>query len=99
MALNYIAVLARKIEAEIAEDARPAAHADELYRLYALLRLVKGADVTLNDVHDAWAVWMSGIDPMHPSLVPFDQLDSDTREEDRTYADAIRTVALTAEQQ
>lgn len=46
----------------------------DLLRVYALLALVKGEQVTEEDVHDAWSVWRTATRPAHPSLVPFDQL-------------------------
>lgn len=74
---------------------------EKLVWLYALLALVKGEDVTLEDVHDAWAMDMNfkeknppycyGHD--HHSLVPFDQLSKETQERDREYVDAIKDVA------
>lgn len=74
---------------------------EKLVRLYALLALVKGEDVTLEDVHDAWAMDMNfkeknppycyGHD--HHSLVPFDQLSKETQERDHEYVDAIKDVA------
>ena len=74
---------------------------EKLVRLYALLALVKGEDVTLEDVHDAWAMDMNfneknppycyGHD--HKSIVPFDQLSVETQERDREYVEAIKEVA------
>lgn len=66
---------------------------DVLFRLYALLTLVKGTHVTTQDVHDAWSVWMADRDPSHESLVPFDDLPTDVRREDEPFAAAIRAVA------
>jgi len=72
----------------------------ELVHLYALLVLVKGADITLKDVHDAWAVftnfqpkteWCRGHG--HPSLIPFEELSEEEQEKDRKYADILRSVA------
>ena len=74
---------------------------ENLVRLYALLALVKGDNVTLEDVHDAWAMDMNfkeknppycyGHD--HKSIVPFDQLSVETQERDREYVEAIKEVA------
>ena len=91
--MNYIEHMARQIESELDEASRPSARAPELYRLYALLALVKGSSVSLNDVHDAWSVWMSEADPSHSALVPFEELDNAKKEEDRPYAEAIRRAA------
>lgn len=64
-----------------------------LLELYALLALVRGGGTTLENVHDAWAIWRNRTRPDHPSLVPFIKLAPDVRELDRKYADAIREAA------
>jgi hypothetical protein len=56
---------------ELLADASPGLD-PELARLYVLLVLVKGQHATLEDVHDAWAVWRNHTRPAHRSLVPFD---------------------------
>jgi len=76
---------------------------ENLVRLYALLALVKGDNVTLEDVHDAWAMDMNFKKKNHPycyghdhkSIVPFDQLSVETQERDRDYMEAIKEVANT----
>lgn len=93
MALTYIDRIAEQIRSALPPKARPLEHADELYRLYALLALARGQDTTLENVHDAWSTWMSVHDPSHESLRPFRQLDASTRNEDRPYLDAIRRVS------
>jgi hypothetical protein len=65
----------------------------ELAQLYALLALTRGTRTTLQDVHDAWAVWRCGTRPDHPSLVPFDQLTPEVQELDREYMNAIHRTA------
>lgn len=65
---------------------------DELLDLYTLLAFVKGDIVTLEDVHDAWAIWKNRIRPDHKSLIPFDELTLEVQELDRKYADAIAAV-------
>ena len=72
-----------------------------LVRLYALLVLIKGEDVTLSDIHDAWSVNMNykeanppycyGHD--HLSIVPFDQLSKETQDRDVPYLEALKEVA------
>lgn len=62
---------------------------ETLTALYTLLALVKGQDVTMKDVHDAWAVWKNNIDKEHKSLVPFERLDRATKNLDAEYANAI----------
>lgn len=58
----------------------------ETVKLYALLVLIKGENITLEDVHDAWSVMMSFrqynppyLGHEHPSIVPFDQLSYETQ--------------------
>lgn len=65
----------------------------ELEDLYLLLLLVKGENVTSRDVHDAWAVWMFRRDPLHPSLVLFDNLPPHVQELDDQYRNAIIAAA------
>ncbi len=64
-----------------------------LCRLYALLVLTKGASVGAEDVHDAWATWMAMRGEPHRSLVPFAELDEETRVADEPYLAALRRVA------
>ena len=68
-------------------------HKPGLANLYLLLVLVKGEDVTLQDVHDAWAVWKSKIHPGHTNLVPFGELSPETQAKDAAYADGIAAAA------
>lgn len=65
----------------------------ELAQLYALLALVKGANASLQDVHDAWAVWRTATRPAHKALVPFGQLAPEVQELDREYMEAIQRAA------
>ncbi len=87
---------------EEARDALVAASADGEYTtadeerlldLYTLLVLVKGEEVTLEDVHDAWAVWRSRTRRDHPSIVPFDDLTKEIQDYDAPYAEAIKLAA------
>lgn len=64
-----------------------------LLRIYAVLALAKGADVTRADVHHAWAAWRAATRPDHPSLVPFEDLSPEVQALDEPYAEAIRKVA------
>ncbi len=69
-----------------------------LQNMYALLVLVKGEDVTLKDVHDAWAVninqtWDFEQYGNHRSLVAFDELSKEVQDKDQSYVDAIKAVA------
>lgn len=70
-------------------------------KMYSLLVLVKGEDITLSDVHDGWSMVMNfkeanppycyGHD--HKSIVPFEQLPVETQERDRKYVEALINVA------
>lgn len=91
--MTYVEDLAAAIREELAPDDRPSSRGDELFRLYALLALVSGADTTLEDVHNAWSVWMSESDPDHPSLVPFNSLTPAMQAQDRPFQEAIVRVA------
>ena len=71
-----------------------------LVRLYALLVLVKGENITLNDVHDAWAMdmnfkhqtdWCYGHE--HLSIVPFEELSAETQNKDQKYVNILRAIA------
>lgn len=74
---------------------------EQLVRYYALLAMVKGDNVTLEDVHDAWAMNMNFKTPNPPycyghdhlSIVPFDQLSKETQDRDIEYMEAIKKVA------
>lgn len=87
--MNYI----QPIEKRLAELLPDCASEPELIRLYALLVLVKGGWVSLEDVHNAWAVWRNLTRPDHPDLIPFVGLARDVQALDQKYADAIRKVA------
>jgi len=85
--VNYVDDLAGDIGLHV-PDCPP-----DLLRLYALLTLTVGENVTLENVHDAWAVWRCATRPDHPALIPFDDLSPEVRALDQPYADAIRQVA------
>jgi hypothetical protein len=92
--MSYIDDIARQIQAEIDPVLLPdQGDLRKLMRLYALLALVAGQYVTRRDVHNAWAAWMSEIEPDHESLDEFEDLSPDVREEDEPFVKAIRTVA------
>ena len=91
--MNYIDQVALAIETEVPAESRPDHDATRLFRLYAVLALSKGINVSLQDVHDAWSAWMAETDPGHPALVPFDDLSREKQNEDQPYAVAIRIVA------
>ena len=86
-----------QIAAEIRRNADPdAALSDEdlpLYRIYAVLLLAKGRDVTAEDVHNAWAAWASEHEPESRHLLPFKELSLRVQRKDQLYVDAIHQVA------
>lgn len=91
--MTYLDEIAERIRDEIPPDARPDEDALDLFRLYALLALSKGAATSLADVHDAWVAWMLVRGRTHSSMVPFEDLPADVQAEDAPFADAIRRVA------
>ncbi len=91
--LPYIDALAQKIWAETEGAGVPDRQSYPLYRMYAVLALVRGEETSNENVHDAWSAWQAGIRPNHPSLVPFDQLAPKIQDLDTLYRDAIRRVA------
>lgn len=64
-----------------------------LYRIYALLCLLKGETTTAEDVHQAWSVWVLEDFPIHRCLVPYDELSDFDKTKDYVYRDAIVQVA------
>lgn len=90
---NYLDQIAEKIHREVAPDKLPDEETIALFRLYAVLALAKGVDVTLEDVHNAWSAWMLGKDPDHESIKPFETLSDNVRQEDQPYLKAILKVA------
>jgi len=91
--VSYLDELAAKIEANVPQEVLPDGDSSLLFRLYALLALAKREGVGAEDVHNAWAVWMTERDPHHRSLKPFAELDSETRAADEPFVRAIRTAA------
>lgn len=87
--MSYVDRIARLVEEHLHPSDRPGEHGEDLYRLYALLVLCRGASTSLEDVHDAWSVWMSGWKPTHPSLVPFEQLSPEKQAADEPFRQAI----------
>lgn len=91
---NYIDRLAAEIRQHTPDSATPddleQEDSDQLFRLYALLGLVRGPAVTASDVHDAWSVWMLSREPDHSSIKPFEQLDSGEKHQDDPFVLAIR---------
>lgn len=71
----------------------PSGDTAELFRIYAVLLLARGQEVSPADVHNAWVAWMSGLDKSHEALVPYTDLAADVAAQDRPYVEAIRAVA------
>ncbi len=63
----------------------------ELANLYALLVFAKGFNTTLEDVHNAWALWRNNSDPTHRSLIAFGMLTKEVQDLDTKYMEAIHT--------
>jgi hypothetical protein len=64
-----------------------------LYLGYAVLVLVAGDAVDLEDVHNAWAAWAARHEPGSRALRPFAELPPEVQERDAPFRDAIRRVA------
>ncbi len=91
--MNYLDLLAAEIQRIADPDAVPPDDDLPLYRLYAVLLLAKGQEVTEEDVHNAWVAWASDHDPESEHLKPFKELSLGVQRRDQPFADAIRTVA------
>lgn len=91
--MNYLDDLADRIRAAVSPGDLPHDDTRDLFRMYALLLLAKGAAVDEADVHNAWVAWMAGRDASHDALLPYEQLATDVAEQDRPYVEAIRLVA------
>jgi hypothetical protein len=91
--VTYLDPYAALIRACLPDDAEPPEDSAALFRIYAVLLRAKGDLVTEEDVHDAWSAWMQTVDDSHEALIPFSDLDQETRAFDAPYAKAIRTAA------
>lgn len=69
-----------------------------LLRIYAVLALAKGVDVTKEDVHDAWCAWVLDYKPQHKSLKRYGELTKDIQDLDEPYRQAIEEVAQNMEE-
>ena len=74
--MNYIERDAELIRQQIPDGTEIPAHSEALFRAYAVLMRAKGANTRCEDVHDAWAAWISETDPDHEAARPFDQLEA-----------------------
>lgn len=91
--LNYLDQDAKLIRDCLPTDTDVPDNSTQLFRLYAVLLRSKGTETLAEDVHDAWSVWMLGIDPEHDSIRPYAELDVDTKTEDSPFLAAIRRAA------
>ncbi|GHI47576.1 DUF7701 domain-containing protein [Streptomyces albidoflavus] len=91
--MTYLDPLADLIRSCLPHGAEPPAHSDDLFRIYAVLLLAKGDQVTDEDVHNAWSAWTQSMDSSHEALIAFHKLDPKIRAFDAPYAEAIRTAA------
>lgn len=64
-----------------------------LYRIYAVLLLAKGQDVTAEDVHNAWAAWACVYEPDSQNIIPFKELSHRVQQKDKLYVDTIHKVS------
>ena len=87
--MTYLDEDARLIRSLLSDDATPPDDTDLLFVLYAVLLRAKGTGTSLEDVHNAWSAWMIAKGQDHRSLVPFDALGPDVRDEDQPYLEAI----------
>lgn len=53
----------------------------------------RAADVSREDVHDAWSAWMTLRAKGHEAIVPYPQLEPQVQAEDNPFVVAIRRVA------
>jgi hypothetical protein len=91
--VSYLDELGEEIRRRVPPELLPDGDTGALFRLYAVLALAKGSQVQPEDVHNAWAAWMSDRDAGHRSIRPFLELDKATRHSDDPFLSAIRHVA------
>jgi hypothetical protein len=91
--MTYLDEVAQLIHGNLPPSSPPPDHAESLFLIYAVLARAKGEATTMEDVHDAWAAWMSTTNPKHDALVPFAELEPDVRQEDAPYLAAILKAA------
>ena len=91
--MTYLDDLADAIQREVDPDLVPSGDTRSLFRLYAVLALAKGTEVSAEDVHNAWAAWISESNPDHRAVKPFHELARDVQDSDQPFVDAIRRVA------
>jgi len=88
--MNYVQTFFDILKAELVAIDSYMNNCDDLVEMYELLGMTKKLDVTLKDVHEAWAIWRNRTKPNHKDLIPFEELSQEVQEWDRPYLDAIR---------
>jgi len=91
--MTYIDQVATEIRRRVDPAILPKTDVERLFRIYAVLVLAKGIEVTVEDVHDAWAAWECDRKPQSSSIVPFDQLTPRVQAMDEPFVEAMRQVA------
>ena len=91
--MAYLDEIAAQVRALSPPAQLEEADAEALFRLYAVLVLVKGEDTSAADVHHVWVAWKAERDPADPDIRPFEDLDERTQQADEPFARAIRDVA------
>ncbi len=91
--MSYITDLAEAIRREVDPSLLPEGDSAGLFRIYAVLTLAKGTAVSLEDVHNAWAAWMSEREPNHESIRQYAELSSELKREDQPFLKAIQSIA------
>lgn len=87
--MNYI----EKVQNKLSPKTDLSKDEDALLDLYTLLAIVKGDETTMEDIHDAWSIWMNRKDKKHRSLIPFKELPEHVQEYDRPYMEAVHDTA------
>jgi hypothetical protein len=90
--MNYIDQLAKAIYDEGNSSGAMDDVEWSLYRMYAVLALAKGHEVTPRDVHDAWAAWATEHRFQTKNIIPFDDLSPDVQHMDDRYVNDIHAV-------
>lgn len=89
----YLDDIADRIRSHIPDNRMPDENAEELLHLYAVLLRSKGTNVTESDIHDAWSAWIVRRNRRHESLVTYEELPPNIRDEDGVFAAAVRLAA------
>ena len=66
---------------------------EEIIYYYTQLVFTTGVNTTMENVHDAWAIWTVQSRPEHGDLIPYADTPDEVKEWDRHYRDAIVWVA------